>query len=44
MAEQRNSMPTAENAAPRPTVLVDAGAEGRVMLADSLSFEFRRAQ
>jgi hypothetical protein len=28
----------AESAAPRPTVHVDAGAEGRIMVADSLSF------
>jgi hypothetical protein len=31
-------MPMAESAAPRPTVHVDAGAEGRIMVADSLSF------
>jgi hypothetical protein len=31
-------MPMAESAAHKPTVHVDAGAEGRVMVADSLSF------
>src|SRR5580658_9381981 len=31
-------MPMAESAAHRPTVHVDAGAEGRIMVADSLSF------
>src|SRR5580698_10217608 len=34
----RTSIPMAESAAHKPTVHVDAGAEGRVMVADSLSF------
>jgi hypothetical protein len=38
MAEQPDSMPMAESAAHKLAVQVDAGAEGRFIVADSLSF------